>query len=370
MIMPVARRKNKRLKIIVGMSGGVDSSVAAALLVRQGYDVIGAFMKNWSDTKDPVTGSCAWRGERHDAQLVAAKLGIPFVTFDFEKEYREAVVQYLFREYEAGRTPNPDVLCNKVVKFDLFLRRARAMGADLIATGHYARISPPARHGGRHALLAGLDKNKDQSYFLHQLTQDQLRQSLFPVGCLKKPAVRQLARRYGLPTADKKDSQGICFIGRIDLKSFLARKIPRHPGPIVTIDGRVIGRHQGVAPFTIGQRHGLDVGGGTPYYVVEKDIKRNALVVVAGAENRSLYSKKLIAREEHWISGLAPKLPLRCRARIRYRQPLQSAVVRREKGGGLEVAFAKPQRAITPGQFVAFYKGAVCLGGGVIMTAA
>lgn len=366
MSRPSPRRARKRPKVIVGMSGGVDSSVAAALLVRQGYEVVGAFMKNWSDTKDPVTGSCAWRGERHDAELVAAKLGIPFVTFDFEKEYREAVVQYLFREYEAGRTPNPDVLCNKAVKFDLFLKRALAMGADLIATGHYARIRRPARSGVALALLAGLDRNKDQSYFLHQLTQDQLGRTLFPVGGLKKPAVRQLARRYGLPTAEKKDSQGICFIGKVDLKSFLARRIPRHPGPIVTVDGRVIGRHQGIAPFTIGQRHGLDIGGGQPYYVVEKDVRRNALIVAAGGDHPALYSKRLAAEAAHWIAGRPPKLPLKCRARIRYRQPLQDATVRPGARGRLEVSFTKPQRAVTPGQFVVFYQGAVCLGGGVI----
>lgn len=361
----------KKEKVIVGMSGGVDSSVAAALLVRQGYRVEGAFMKNWSDTKDPVTGSCAWRGERHDAELVAAKLGIPFATYDFEAQYRQAVVDYLFREYEAGRTPNPDVMCNKVIKFDLFLKRALAEGADLIATGHYARLRRPARSGGRLELLAGADKSKDQSYFLHQLSQEQLRRTLFPLGRLKKTEVRKLARRFGLPTAAKKDSQGICFIGKVDLKAFLARKIPRHPGPIVTVDGRVIGRHAGIAPFTIGQRHGLNIGGGAPYYVVEKDARRNALIVASGDGEAALYSRGLTVGEVHWISGRPPRLPLRCRARIRYRQPLQAAVVRKgQDGRRTEVRFARPQRAVTPGQFVVFYQGEVCLGGGVILAAA
>jgi len=359
----------KKIKVIVGLSGGVDSSVAAALLVRQGYRVEGAFMKNWSDTKDPVTGSCAWRAERLDAELVAARLGIPFATYDFEKQYREAVVDYLFREYEAGRTPNPDVLCNKVVKFDLFLRRALAEGADLIATGHYARVGKQAGTG-RFQLLAGADKNKDQSYFLHQLSQEQLRCTLFPVGAMKKPAVRKLARDLGLPTAAKKDSQGICFIGKVDLKVFLARKIPRHPGPIVTVEGRVIGRHAGIAPFTIGQRHGLNIGGGRPYYVVEKDVRRNALIVASGDGEAALFAKKLIAGEVHWIAGRPPRLPLRCQARIRYRQPLQTTLVRRADGGRLDVTFSKPQRAVTPGQFAVFYQGEVCLGGGVILAAA
>ncbi len=361
-----AKRKEK---VIVGMSGGVDSSVAAALLVRQGYRVEGAFMKNWSDTKDPVTGSCAWRGERHDAELVAAKIGIPFATYDFEAQYREAVVDYLFREYEAGRTPNPDVLCNKAVKFDLFLKRALAEGADLIATGHYARVRKPAGRGAV-ALLAGVDKNKDQSYFLHQLSQEQLKRTLFPLGGLKKPEVRRLARKFVLPTAAKKDSQGICFIGKVDLKSFLAKKIPKHPGPIITVDGRVVGRHQGIAPFTIGQRHGLGLGGGDPYYVVEKDARRNALIVASGKGEEALYARRLIAGEVHWIAGRPPRLPLRCLARIRYRQPLQAARLLPAAGGRLEVVFAKPQRAITPGQFAVFYKGETCLGGGTILMAA
>ncbi len=368
-VYPLMAAKRSKKSIIVGMSGGVDSSVAAALLVRQGHRVTGAFMKNWSDTKDPLTGACAWRAERRDAESVAAKLGVPFLTFDFEKEYREAVVGYLFREYQAGRTPNPDVLCNKAVKFDLFLKRALEAGADLIATGHYARIGAPARRGGAYKLLAGVDPNKDQSYFLHQLDQAQLSRTLFPVGGLLKPEVRRLAREFGLPTADKKDSQGICFIGKVDLKTFLERGIVRRPGPIVTVDGRVIGRHQGMAPFTIGQRHGLDLGGGEPYFVVAKDPRRNAVIVARGGGHPELFARALEAEEPHWIAGKPPKLPLRCRARIRYRQPLQSAVVSAPEPGRLLVRFAKPQRAVTPGQFVVFYDKEVCLGGAVIAAA-
>ncbi len=363
--MPAKKRK----KIVVGLSGGVDSSVAAALLVREGHDVVGAFMKNWSDTKDPLTGACAWRAERRDAEAVAAKLGVPFVTFDFEKEYREAVVGYLFREYQAGRTPNPDVLCNKAVKFDLFLKRALETGADLIATGHYARVEAPRRRGGAWRLLAGIDQNKDQSYFLHQLDQEQLSRSVFPVGGLLKPEVRRLAREFGLPTAEKKDSQGICFIGKVDLKTFLERGIVRHPGPIVTVDGRVVGRHQGMAPYTIGQRHGLNLGGGQPYFVVDKDPARNAVIVARGGDHPALFAKALEAAEPHWIAGKPPRLPLRCRARIRYRQPLQSVAVSQPEPGRLLVRFTKRQRAVTPGQFVVFYDKDVCLGGAVISAA-
>jgi len=348
---------------VVGLSGGVDSSVAAALLHRAGHRVIGAFMKNWSDTKDPVTGACAWRAERSDAEAVAARLGIPFHTFDFEREYREAVVEYLFREYAAGRTPNPDVLCNKYIKFDFFLKEALKLGADLIATGHYARLR---RRAGRVELLAGRDPNKDQSYFLQQLSQDQLKRVVFPVGATLKPEVRRLAREFGLPVADKKDSQGICFVGKVDLKTFLGRRLPARPGAIITVEGEVVGRHQGMAPFTIGQRHGLDLGGGEPYFVVEKDPKRNTVVVARGSGHPALFAKTLLAGDEHWISGRPPKLPLRCEARIRYRQPLQRARVRRAESGGLLVEFSDPQRAVTPGQFVAFYRGEVCLGGAVI----
>ncbi|MFA6603494.1 MAG: tRNA 2-thiouridine(34) synthase MnmA [Patescibacteria group bacterium] len=355
--------KKQRKTIVVGMSGGVDSSVAAALLVAAGHNVIGAFMKNWSDTKDPLTGACAWRTERRDAEAVAAHLGIPFHTFDFEREYREAVVEYLFREYAAGRTPNPDVLCNKYVKFNFFLKEALKLGADLIATGHYARVRQRA---GRVELLAGSDPNKDQSYFLHQLSQEQLERVVFPVGGILKPEVRRLAREFGLPTADKKDSQGICFVGKVDLKTFLGRRLPERPGVIITMEGEVVGRHKGMAPFTIGQRHGLDLGGGDPYFVVEKDPLRNTVVVARGAAHPALFAKLLLAGDEHWISGRAPRLPLRCEARIRYRQPLQRAEVRRVESGGLLVRFAAPQRAVTPGQFVAFYRGEICLGGAVI----
>ncbi len=352
-------------KILVAMSGGVDSSVAAALLLREGYDVAGAFMKNWSDEADPCTGECSWQKERQDAIRVAATLGISFQTFDFEEQYRANVVEYMVREYAAGRTPNPDVMCNKMVKFDLFLRRAEELGFDMIATGHYARgLSPKGTVPA--VLLTGLDKNKDQSYFLHQLNQYQLSKTLFPIGELQKSQVRQLAREFALPTAEKKDSQGICFIGKVDLTQFLAEKIPAHVGPIVTTDGRVIGRHRGVAPFTIGQRHGLGLGGGAPYFVVEKDVRRNTVVVAR--EDDALLAKSLIATDIHWISGTAPTLPLECAARIRYRQPLEAATVSAD-AAGIRVDFKNSQRAISPGQFVVFYDGEMCLGGAVITEA-
>jgi len=399
----------KRKKVYVGMSGGVDSSVSALLLLREGYEVVGAFMKNWSDTKDPVTGTCAWRKERADAQAVADKLGISLVTFDFEKDYRLEVVDYMIREYEAGRTPNPDVMCNRRIKFGLFLRQALAEGADFVATGHYARIvragragrdSFPARpaHAGRSPrseaepsgsrcgdtvreaencfnLLAGVDENKDQSYFLHTMTQEQLSRTMFPIGHLKKSEVRALAREGGLPVAEKKDSQGICFIGQVDLSEFLERVIPPRKGPIVTTDGRVVGVHHGIAPFTIGQRHGLGIGDATPHFVVEKDRARNTLVVARGERPDELYSDSLGAAEAHWISGQAPQFPLKCEARIRYRQPLEKCVVQVLGSGGagelgsgeeLRVVFERPQRAVAPGQFVVFYDGDVCLGGAVI----
>ncbi len=353
----------KKQKILVAISGGVDSSVTAALLVREGHDVAGAFMKNWSDEADSCTGECGWQKERQDAMRVAATLGIPFHTFDFEEQYRANVVEYMVREYAAGRTPNPDVMCNKMVKFDLFLRRAEELGFDMIATGHYARIE--REPNGTARLLAGVDTNKDQSYFLHQLNQQQLAKTFFPIGNLQKAEVRTIAREFALPTAEKKDSQGICFIGKVDLREFLAQKIPARAGPIVTTDGKVVGRHRGVAPYTIGQRHGFGVGGSAPYFVVEKDMRRNTLVVGHEDDEAMLFTNTLFATDAHWISGASPSFPRICEARIRYRQPLESATVIASQGG-VRVDFKNPQRAVSPGQFVVFYDGATCLGGATI----
>lgn len=355
----------ERKKIVVGMSGGVDSSVAAALLLDQGHEVIGAFMKNWSDTKDPVTGECAWRAERDDAMRVAADLGIPFVTFDFEAQYRESVIGYLFREYAAGRTPNPDVMCNRFVKFDLFLKEALKLGADAIATGHYARVDFA---DGHYRLLAGLDRSKDQSYFVFSLGQEQLARTLFPIGHLDKRDVRAYARDRGLHVADKKDSQGICFVGQVELGEFLTRGIEPMPGEIVDVDGRVIGRHPDVHAFTIGQRHGLGVGGGPPYFVVDKDATTGRVIVARGEDHPALFRSSLEISEAHWVAGEEPNLPLECQARIRYRQPLQKCVVQPgEALGTLKVDFAEPQRAVAPGQFAVFYAGDEVLGGGVIL---
>ena len=358
-------RNDGKPKVMVGMSGGVDSSVAASLLLDQGYDVVGAFMKNWSDSKDPRTGECAWKEERRDAMRVAAGLGIPFETFDFEEAYDRRVVDYLYREYAAGRTPNPDVLCNREVKFDLFLKAALDAGADFIATGHYARVAK--KDDGSFALLAGLDRNKDQSYFVHALGQEQLKRVLFPIGHLDKRDVRAYARDKGLETADKKDSQGICFIGKVELREFLKRELAPKPGAIVTVEGKELGRHDDAQAFTIGQRHGLGVGGGAALYVVATDVKTGTVTVAEGADHPTLFKERLTAEDWHWTSGPAPELPLRCRARIRYRQPLQACeVAAPTEEGRLVVRFETPQRAVTPGQFIVLYDGDEVVGGGVI----
>jgi len=351
-------KNGKKKKVLLALSGGVDSSVAAALLLRDGYDVLGAFMKNWSGEEgdDPC-----WINERRDAMRVAAHLGIPFVTLDFEREYRQQVVEHLYREYAAGRTPNPDVLCNTEVKFPLLWREAKKLGADIIATGHYARI---AKRGGQFHLLAGVDKEKDQSYFLHGLTQKDLSHTLFPVGGMKKPAVRTLARKLGLPTAEKRSTRGICFIGKMDMRSFLGKRIREKSGKIVTTTGERVGTHPGIAFFTVGQRHGIGVGGGAPYYVAAKDAKTNTLVVVQGAKDPSLYRKEFSVRDAHWVPG-TPKFPVFCRIRTRYREPLASATVRQGRGG-LRISCRSPRRAVTPGQSVVFYHREECLGGGVI----
>ncbi len=339
-------------RVLVGMSGGVDSSVSAALLLEQGYEVIGGFMKNWSD--------CDWREDRRDAMRVAAKLGVEFYTFDFEKQYRDQVVEYMYREYQAGRTPNPDVMCNKCVKFDLFLKEADRLKCDYIATGHYTRTD-----GER--IYAGKDPNKDQSYFLWAIDPAVLPRVLFPIGDMLKPEVRAKAEELGLSTAKKKDSQGICFIGEVDLVQFLKERIKPDPGKIVDTEGRELGQHEGLAYYTIGQRHGLDVGGGTPYYVVEKRQDTKELVVSSNY-HPELYKSKLEVADLNWFNDrLTPVSPQKCKARIRYRQPLQDCMIsRNDKRKLVTVKFTEPQRAVTSGQSIVFYQNEEMLGGGII----
>jgi len=337
----------KKPKVLVGMSGGVDSSVSAALLLEQGYEVVGAFMKNWSD--------CAWREDRRDAMRVAAKLGIEFHTFDFEQAYRDEVVEYMFQEYEVGRTPNPDVMCNKNIKFDKFLKKADELGCDYIATGHYAR-----RDGDK--ILAGVDNNKDQTYFLWAVPHKAIKRALFPVGEMEKPEVRAKAEELGLSTAKKKDSQGICFIGEVDVMEFLKERIKPDPGPIVDTEGRKLGEHEGLAYYTLGQRHGLEVGGGTPYYVVAKRPETKELVVSSNY-HPELYEGELEATELNWF--VEPAKSFDCLARIRYRQSLQKCHVEISNSIA-RVTFEDPQRAVTPGQSIVFYDGEQMLGGGII----
>lgn len=365
-------------RVLVGLSGGVDSSVSAALLLEQGYEVIGGFMKNWSNEEERGKGKeespeCDWRGERRDAMRVAAQLGIPFHTFDFEAEYRERVYEYMIAEYKAGRTPNPDVLCNKYMKFDLFLKKADELGCDFVATGHYARIHRD--EDGTAHLLAGVDTNKDQSYFLCQLTQPQLSRALFPVGEMTKPEVRAKAHELGIAVANKKDSQGICFVGKVDMRDFLAARITPHDGNIVTTDGRVLGTHKGFEFYTIGQREGLGVGGGIPFYVIERRPQTNEVVVAVGDEDPALYRSELVATNltETIDGNFEQYFGEKITARIRYRQPLAKCTVtadftslRKDGLKEIRVAFDEPQRAVAPGQFIAFYCDDELIGSGVI----
>jgi tRNA-uridine 2-sulfurtransferase len=350
-------------RVLLGMSGGVDSSVSAILLLEQGYEVIGAFMKNWSDSD--IDSECSWRTERRDALRVTAQLGIEFHTFDYEEEYREEVYEYMISEYEAGRTPNPDVLCNKYMKFGYLLREAEKLDCDFIATGHYARID---RDDGLSHLLAGVDQNKDQSYFLCQLNQDQLEKVLFPIGELQKSRVREIAHDYDLVVADKKDSQGICFVGKVKMQDFLQERIPEEEGNIVTTSGEIIGTHKGHACYTIGQRTGLGLGGGTPYYIVERRAEKNEIVVALGDEDPALFKSKLIATDlaETVDGNLVKYAGQAIQARIRYRQALQGCQFSRNDDGSLSVVFDEAQRAVAPGQFIAFYDGEELLGSGVI----
>lgn len=392
-------------RVVVGLSGGVDSSVAAYLLLQQGYEVIGLFMKNWHDDSVTISNECPWLEDSHDALLVAEKLGIPFQTVDLSEAYKEKIVDYMFNEYEKGRTPNPDVLCNREIKFDVFMKIALRLGADYVATGHYCRKGELEVEGEKKfQLLAGIDKNKDQSYFLCQLSQEQLSKSLFPIGELTKPEVRQIATQLDLVTAEKRDSQGLCFIGKVRLPEFLQQKLQPKEGLIIQIDkdnsvynslaltelsleddlkskskkinytpemGKVVGKHQGAHYFTIGQRKGLHVGGTTePLFIIATDVETNTIYTGLGSQHPGLFKSALFIEksEIHWIrEDLTLKIgeSKQVMARIRYRQELQKATLYQfEKG--MYVDFNLPQSAITQGQFVAWYEANELIGSGVI----
>lgn len=348
--------------IAVGISGGVDSAVAALLLLRAGHRVTGLFMKNWEEDDD--SEYCAAAEDYRAARAVCAALEIPLQAVNFASEYWDRVFAHFLAEYRAGRTPNPDVLCNREIKFKAFLDYALSLGAEGIATGHYARID---RHGDRFTLLQGRDPDKDQSYFLYQLGQRELSHSAFPVGDLLKPDVRALAKDAGLPNYARKDSTGICFIGERKFKDFLQRYLPAQPGEIRDLNDRLIGRHEGLMYYTIGQRHGLGIGGeGEAWYVVDKDLARNVLRVAQGHDHPKLFKTALTALDLHWVAGQAPAAKFRARAKVRYRQAAQPCRVEIADAGA-HIEFDAPQRAITPGQSIVFYTDDACLGGGVIV---
>ncbi|WP_343593621.1 tRNA 2-thiouridine(34) synthase MnmA [Flavobacterium sp.] len=395
----------KMKRVVVGLSGGVDSSVAAYLLQQQGYEVIGLFMKNWHDDSVTISNECPWLEDSNDALLVAEKLGIPFQTVDLSEEYKEKIVDYMFNEYEKGRTPNPDVLCNREIKFDVFMKIALSLGADYVATGHYCQKSEIEVDGKTvYQLIAGNDVNKDQSYFLCQLSQEQLSKALFPIGALTKPEVREIAAEMELVTAEKKDSQGLCFIGKVRLPEFLQQKLQPKEGKIVQVDkndsiynvdisselsleeklklesqkleylptmGKVVGKHQGAHYFTVGQRKGLNVGGTTdPLFVIATDVETNTIYTGLSSSHPGLFKKALFVgkSEVHWIREdltLKAGEKMEVMARIRYRQPLQKAVLHQFEDG-MYVEFEEPQSAITEGQFVAWYLENELAGSGVI----
>ncbi|WGE86799.1 tRNA 2-thiouridine(34) synthase MnmA [Actinobacillus equuli subsp. haemolyticus] len=359
--------ENAKKKVIIGMSGGVDSSVSAFILQQQGYQVEGLFMKNWEEDDD--TDYCTAAADLADAQAVADKLGMKLHKINFAAEYWDNVFEHFLNEYKAGRTPNPDILCNKEIKFKAFLEyAAEDLGADYIATGHYVRRSGDDNNA---QLLRGLDANKDQSYFLYTLSHKQVGQSLFPVGDIEKPIVRQIAEDLGLATAKKKDSTGICFIGERKFKDFLARYLPAQPGEIRTVDGKVVGCHDGLMYHTLGQRKGLGIGGvkglsEDPFYVVEKDLINNVLVVAQGHDNSALLSSGLIATQLHWVDRHPIRENVRCTVKTRYRQTDIACEIQPMDDDTIRVIFDEPQIAVTPGQSAVFYQGEVCLGGGVI----
>jgi tRNA-specific 2-thiouridylase len=394
-------------RVVVGLSGGVDSSVTAYLLKEQGYEVIGMFMKNWHDDSVTISDECPWLDDSNDAMIVAQHLGIPFQAIDLSKEYKERIVDYMFAEYQAGRTPNPDVLCNREIKFDIFLKAAVKLGADYVATGHYARREEievdaclPDRQGKKvYRLLSGKDPNKDQSYFLCQLTQEQLAKALFPVGELLKPEVREIAKKAGLATAEKKDSQGLCFIGKVHLPDFLQQRLEPKKGKVIAIasdapmysngkstdtlehlvepfhysssQGKVVGEHTGAHFYTIGQRKGLKMGGfAEPMFVIGTDTTDNIIYMGMGENHPGLYRKGLFVpnADEHWVRAdlsLKPGESKKYLARIRYRQPLEACTLHKTEEG-LYIIFDRPQKAITPGQFAAWYENDELIGSGVI----
>jgi tRNA-specific 2-thiouridylase len=423
----------KKKTVFCAMSGGVDSSVAAALLKKRGFNVIGVFMRNWHPNSAPpaldlrqsknahsnnsysehsdnirrfgLYSSCPWEEDQKSARVAASAIGIPFYTWDFSNEYKERVVDYMVRGYHQGLTPNPDVVCNKEIKFGVFLEQAIAAGADFVATGHYVRMSltnnelkPNKRIDEskirlfensqqiRYSLMVGIDPNKDQSYFLWTLTQAQLKYCLFPIGDYTKPQVREIAKKFGLPNAERKDSQGLCFVGKVDFRDFIGNFLPKTRGKVLTTSGKIIGEHEGTHFYTVGQRRGIGIGGGVPHYVAAKDAANNTLVVADGSYDPALYRDSIIVSDLNWISGSEPKLPLRCLARIRYRQPLQWCTINqlsvplRSPVTGLDesikpttdnrqlitVVFDEPQKAVAPGQSIVFYKNKEMLGGGVI----
>ena len=356
---------NNAMKVMLGVSGGVDSSVAALLLKQQGFDVSGLFMQNWDEEDD---GECRAEQDRKDALAVCGKLGIPFYARNFAKAYWSEVFEHFLSEYKAGRTPNPDVLCNREIKFKTFLEEAQALGADKIATGHYAQVQ---EREGRFLLLRGFDQSKDQTYFLHQLGQRQLAATLFPIGHLPKTQVREMAHAANFGTAGKKDSTGICFIGERDFRDFLSEYSPAQAGEIRSIDGQKVGEHAGVFYYTLGQREGLHIGGikgraAAPWFVVGKDIQSNILYVDQGIDSAWLHSSHLLSETAHWISGAAPGREFRCTAKTRYRQTDVDCTVNVLADGTLSVHFDQAQRAVTPGQSLVLYQGEECLGGAVI----
>lgn len=353
---------NSKTRVVVGMSGGVDSSVTAYLLKRQGYDVIGIFMKNWDDTDE--FGMCTATEDYEDVIRVANQIGIPYYAVNFEKEYWDKVFTYFLDEYKLGRTPNPDVMCNKEIKFKAFLEHAESLGADFVATGHYARVETIDNEV---KMLRGVDRNKDQTYFLNQLSQAQISKVMFPLGGMEKPEVRRIAEEAELATAGKKDSTGICFIGERNFKQFLSEYLPAQPGDMKTLDGKLMGKHDGLMYHTIGQRHGLGIGGdGDPWFVVGKDLANNVLFVEQGFHHDSLYSDSLVATDMSFVSDRPVDAVFHCTAKFRYRQEDVGVTVHLLDGNKAHVVFDEPARAVTPGQALVLYDGDVCLGGGTI----